>query len=301
MFGEDVKFGGVFRCSNELNAKYGSDRVFNTPLCEQGIVGFGIGLAAQGNYAIAEIQFADYIFPAFDQLVNEAAKLRYRSGGDFNCGGLTVRSPYGAVEHGGHYHSQSVEGFFAHCPGLKVVIPRNCIQAKGLLRASIEEPNPVIFFEAKARYRRSIEEVPSEDFALQLDRAEVMKQGSHLTIVSYGAQLLIVEDVVRKIEEAHPKLSIEIIDLQTVYPFDRDTVIKSVKKTGKCLVTHEAQISSGIGAEVASTIMEECFYHLEAPVVRVCGADTPFPLKMEPLYLPNALKLKEAIEKILEL
>jgi 2-oxoisovalerate dehydrogenase E1 component beta subunit len=177
VFGEDVAFGGVFRCTVNLVEQFGKSRVFNTPLCEQGIAGFGIGLAATGHTAIAEIQFADYIFPAFDQLVNEAAKYRYRSGGQFNCGGLTVRSPCSAVGHGGHYHSQSPESYFAHTPGLKVVVPRSPIQAKGLLLASIRDRNPVIFFEPKILYRSAVEQVPVDDYELPLGKAEILKQG----------------------------------------------------------------------------------------------------------------------------
>jgi 2-oxoisovalerate dehydrogenase E1 component beta subunit len=177
LFGEDVKFGGVFRCSMGLNAKYGDDRVFNTPLSEQGIVAFGIGIAANGGTAIAEIQFADYIFPAYDQIVNEAAKYRYRSGNEFNCGGLTIRTPYGAVGHGGHYHSQSPESLFSHVPGLIVVMPRSPIQAKGLLLSSIRRKDPVIFLEPKRLYRKAEEEVPEEDYEIELMKGELLEEG----------------------------------------------------------------------------------------------------------------------------
>lgn len=177
LFGEDVKFGGVFRCSMGLNEKYGDDRVFNTPLSEQGIVAFGIGIAANGGNAIAEIQFADYIFPAYDQIVNEAAKFRYRSANNYNCGKLTIRSPYGAVGHGGHYHSQSPESLFCHTPGLTVVMPRSPIQAKGLLLASIRKNDPVIFLEPKRLYRKAEEMVPEEDYEIELSKSEVMEEG----------------------------------------------------------------------------------------------------------------------------
>ncbi|KAL8529013.1 hypothetical protein ACS0TY_006470 [Phlomoides rotata] len=193
VFGEDVGFGGVFRCTTGLADRFGKRRVFNTPLCEQGIVGFAIGLAAMGNRAIAEIQFADYIFPAFDQIVNEAAKFRYRSGNQFNCGGLTIRTPYGAVGHGGHYHSQSPEAFFCHVPGIKVVIPRSPQQAKGLLLSSIRDPNPVVFFEPKWLYRLAVEEVPDKDYMLPLSEAEVIREGSDITLIGWGAQLSIME------------------------------------------------------------------------------------------------------------
>ena len=187
VFGLDVRFGGIFRCTMGLNDKHGDNRVFNTPLSEQGIVGFGIGLATSGATAIAEIQFADYIFPAFDQIVNEAAKYRYRSGNDFNCGKLLIRAPYGAVGHGGHYHSQSPEGYFTHTPGLTVVIPRSPVQAKGLLLSSIRANNPVLFFEPKLLYRMAEEEVPIEDYEIPLMKAEVIKKGTDVTIISYGA------------------------------------------------------------------------------------------------------------------
>lgn len=188
IYGEDVKFGGVFRCTMGLNEKYGTDRVFNTPLSEQGIAGFGIGLAASGATSIAEMQFADYIFPAFDQIVNEAAKYRYRSGNEFNCGKLTIRSPYGAVGHGAHYHSQSPEAYFAHTPGLVVVMPRSPVQAKGLLLSCIRNNNPCLFFEPKILYRIAEEEVPLEDYEIPLMKAEVIKEGKDLTIVAYGVQ-----------------------------------------------------------------------------------------------------------------
>eukprot|EP00794_Sanderia_malayensis_P000667 gene667-1335_t len=297
IFGEDVAFGGVFRCTVGLADKYGKDRVFNTPLCEQGIAGFAIGVAAAGATAIAEIQFADYIFPAFDQLVNEAAKYRYRSGGIFDCGKLTIRAPYGAVGHGGHYHSQSPESYFAHTPGLKVVIPRGPIQAKGLLLASIRDPDPVIFFEPKILYRQAAEEVPTKHYELPLSKAEVMEEGDDVTLIGYGTQLHVLREASRMAQE---KLNVtcELIDLRTILPWDEETVIESVKKTGRAIVSHEAPVTGGFGAEVASTIQEKCFLHLEAPVERVCGYDTPFPHVCEPFYLPDKYRCFEAIKKL---
>ena len=293
VFGEDVKFGGVFRCTMGLNEKYGTDRVFNTPLSEQGIGGFAIGLATSGATAIAEMQFADYIFPAFDQIVNEAAKFRYRTGGEFDCGKLTFRSPYGAVGHGAHYHSQSPEAYFAHTPGLVVVIPRSPVQAKGLLLASIRHNDPVIFFEPKILYRLADEDVPVEDYEIPLMKAEVMQEGTDITIVSYGTQLRHVRMAAAM--AAKDGVSCEIIDLRTILPYDEATVIASVKKTGRCIVTHEAPLTCGFGAEIASKIQEKCFSHLEAPVRRIAGYDTPFPLVFEPFYLPDRFKLYEAI------
>ncbi|XP_039388446.1 2-oxoisovalerate dehydrogenase subunit beta, mitochondrial isoform X3 [Mauremys reevesii] len=218
IFGEDVAFGGVFRCTVGLRDKYGKDRVFNTPLCEQGIVGFGIGVAVAGATAIAEIQFADYIFPAFDQIVNEAAKYRYRSGDLFNCGSLTIRAPWGCVGHGALYHSQSPEAFFAHCPGIKVVIPRSPLQAKGLLLSCIEDKNPCIFFEPKILYRAAVEQVPVEPYYIPLSQAEILQEGSDVTLVAWGTQ--------------------------------------SVVKTGRLLISHEAPLTGGFASEISSTVQK---------------------------------------------
>jgi len=295
VFGEDVKFGGVFRCTEDLNKDFGSNRVFNTPLCEQGIVGFGIGLAVQNNLAVAEIQFTDYILPAFDQLVNEAAKLRYRSGNDYNCGGLTVRTTCAAVGHGGHYHSQSNESFFLNSPGIKLVVPRGPRQAKGLLRAAILDPNPVIVFEPKSLYFLKEDQVPLDDYELELGKAEIVKEGKDLTIITYGPQFYVVEKAVKEVEESWKGTSIEIIDLQTIQPIDAKTIIASVKKTGRCLISHEAPITGGVGAELLSLVQENCFEFLQAPVKRVCGFDTPFPATLEPFYLPNGIRVKEEI------
>ncbi|KAK1262844.1 hypothetical protein QJS04_geneDACA009466 [Acorus gramineus] len=294
LFGEDIGFGGVFRCTTGLAERFGRNRVFNTPLCEQGIIGFGVGLAAMGNRAIAEIQFADYIYPAFDQIVNEAAKFRYRSGNEFNCGGLTIRSPYGAVGHGGHYHSQSPEAFFCHVPGLKVVIPRSPRQAKGLLLSCIRDPNPVVFFEPKWLYRLAVEEVPEHDYMLPLSQAEVIREGSDITLVGWGAQLTVMEQACE--DAAKDGISCELIDLRTLIPWDKDTVEASVRKTGRLLVSHEAPVTGGFGAEISASITERCFLRLEAPVARICGLDTPFPLVYEPFYMPTKNKILEAIK-----
>lgn len=306
VFGEDVAFGGVFRCTMGLADEFGPERVFNTPLTEQGIAGFGIGLAAMGHTAIAEIQFGDYIFPAFDQIVNEAAKLRYRSGGDFDCGHLTIRAPTMAVGHGGLYHSQSPEGYFQQAAGLKVVIPRSPSQAKGLLLSSIRDPNPVLFFEPKILYRSSVEYVPSGDYELPLGKAEILQSGSDITLISYGSTIYTCELAMamlkrppKEIEDLVPKelrdLKIELIDLRTVIPFDQETVIESVKKTGRCVIVHEATKNGGIGAEVTARVQEHCFSRLEAPVKRVCGWDTPFPLVFEKLYVPDQIRILDAL------
>eukprot|EP00158_Paraphelidium_tribonemae_P001503 Partr_v1_DN24484_c0_g1_i1_m66422 putative branched chain keto acid dehydrogenase E1, beta polypeptide len=300
VFGEDVAFGGVFRCTVGLLQKYGRDRVFNTPLAEGGIAGFGVGLAAMGHTAIAEIQFADYIFPAFDQLVNEAAKYRYRSGNEFDVGGLTVRAPCSAVGHGGLYHSQSPEAYFAHTPGLKVVVPRSPLQAKGLLLASIRDRNPVVFLEPKILYRSAVEMVPTGDFELPLSKAEVLKQGSDLTLVGYGSQMYVLEWAVQMAEQKYPGISIELIDLRTIVPWDVETIERSVNKTGRLIVSHEAPLTAGFASEISSTIQERCFLRLEAPITRVCGWDTPFPLVFEKFYVPDKLRVLKAIQKVME-
>lgn len=299
VFGEDVAFGGVFRCTVGLVDAFGKDRVFSTPLTEQGIVGFGIGYAATGATAIAEIQFADYIFPAFDQLVNEAAKYRYRSGGMFNCGGLTVRAPCSAVGHGGHYHSQSPEAYLCHTPGLRVVMPRDPITAKGLLLASIREQDPVVFLEPKVLYRTSVADVPVADYEIPLGVAEVVRSGKDITLVAWGTQVHVMMQVAEAVAEQNPGAECEVIDLQSLLPWDAETVVRSVEKTGRLIVAHEAPITCGFGAEVAATVQERCFLSLEAPVQRVAGWDTPFPLAHENYYLPNKDRCLEAVQKVL--
>ncbi|VDK48146.1 unnamed protein product [Anisakis simplex] len=309
VFGEDVAFGGVFRCSVGLQDKYGKDRVFNTPLCEQGIAGFGIGLAVAGATAIAEIQFADYILPAFDQIVNEAAKYRYRSGGMFDCGKLTIRATWGAVGHGALYHSQSPEAYFAHAPGLKIVIPRGPIQAKGLLLSCIRDDNPCLFFEPKVLYRTAVEEVPVNDYQIDLSKAEVILEGKDITMVGWGTQLYVLLEAAQIAKEQFGA-ECEVIDLKTILPWDVDTVakslynpycdqfIQSVTKTGRLLVSHEAPVTGGFAAEIGTAIQERCFLNLEAPITRVCGWDTPFPHVYEPFYLPTKWRVVDAIKKL---
>lgn len=298
LFGEDVAFGGVFRCSLGLQEKYGTDRVFNTPLCEQGIAGFGIGIAAAGSTAIAEMQFADYIFPAFDQIVNEAAKYRYRSGNLYDCGALTIRAPCGAVGHGALYHSQSPESYFAHTPGLKVVIPRGPIKAKGLLLSCIRDKDPCIFFEPKVLYRAAKEEVPIKDYTLPLGKADIIKEGEHVTLLGWGTQVHILLEVAQLAKEKF-NASCEVIDLVSILPWDKETICKSVKKTGRLIIAHEAPLTGGFGAEIAASIQEECFLYLESPISRVTGFDTPFPHVFEPFYVPDKWRCLEAVYKII--
>lgn len=294
VFGEDVgHFGGVFRATSHLQEKFGKARCFNTPLTEQGILGFANGLASQGSVAVAEIQFADYIFPAFDQIVNETAKWRYRSGGQYSVGTLTIRTPYGGGIHGGHYHSQSPEAYFAHTPGLKIVVPRNPYQAKGLLLASIRDDNPVLFMEPKRLYRAAVGDVPEEDYTLPLGKAEIMHQGDDITLVGWGAQMEVIEKAAKMASEKG--VSCEIIDLRSILPWDAHTVAASVEKTGRLLVSHEAPLTGGFASEITATIQKMCFLNLESPVERICGLDTPYPLAHEKEYMPDHLKVFEGI------
>eukprot|EP01068_Selenidium_serpulae_P010799 Selendium_serpulae@DN5532_c0_g1_i2.p1 len=295
VFGEDVAYGGVFRCSVDLESKFGPNRCFSTPLSEQGIVGFAIGMASVGHTAIAEIQFADYIYPAFDQIVNEAAKFRYRSGGQWDCGKLTIRAPCGAVGHGGHYHSQSPEAFFTHVAGVKVVMPRGPKQAKGLLLSSIRDPNPVIYFEPKSLYRAAVDDVPTGDYMLPLGKAEIVKEGTDITLLGWSTQVHRLEAAARMLAETDD-INAEIIDLQTLLPWDIETVMASVEKTGRLLITHEAPVTGGFAGEIAAAIQERCFYSLEVPIKRVCGYDTPFPMIFERFYLPDEYKIYEAVK-----
>lgn len=296
VFGEDVgHFGGVFRATSNLQEKFGRDRCFNSPLTEQGIIGFANGLASQGSYPVAEIQFADYIFPAFDQIVNETAKFRYRSGGQFTCGSLTIRTPYGGGIAGGLYHSQSPEAYFAHTPGLKIVVPRNPYQAKGLLLASIRDDNPVLFMEPKRLYRASVSDVPEEDYTLPLGKADVVEEGSDITLLAWGAQVEVVQKAAEMARE--DGVSCEIVDLRSILPWDVETVASSVMKTGRLLINHEAPQTGGFASEIAATVQDKCFLYLEAPISRVCGLDTPYPLAHEKEYMPDHLKTYEAIKK----
>jgi 2-oxoisovalerate dehydrogenase E1 component beta subunit len=300
LFGEDVAFGGVFRVSNGLQDEFGKQRVFNTPISEGGIAGMAIGYAAtMGGTAIGEIQFADYIFPAMDQIVNELAKFRYRSGNQWNAGGVTLRSPCGAVGHGGHYHSQSPEAYLAHTPGIVTVMPSTPITAKGLLLASIRSPDPVIFLEPKILYRSAIEEVPIDDYEIPIGKARIVQEGTDVTIIGWGGQVRVLQTACNFVKEQY-NISCELIDLQTIVPMDTEALVQSVKKTGRCIVSHEAPITCGYGAEIVATIQEQCFWNLVSPIQRVCGYDMPFPLITEKLYVPDHLKNIQAILKVVD-
>ncbi len=297
VFGEDVgPNGGVFRATDGLHAKYGDDRVFDTPLNENLIVGAAIGMAAYGMRPVPEIQFMDYIWPAFDQLVNEAAKLRYRSGGEYWCP-MTVRTAYGGGIRGGHYHSQSGEAPFAHTPGLIVVAPSTAHDAKGLLHASIENDDPVVFMEPKALYRAAKGDVNEEYYTEPLGKAVVRTDGDDVTLVSYGSTMPMTLKAAEA--AAGSDVSCEVIDLRTIMPWDRGTVLDSVKKTGRLVVVNEAPLTGGFASEISATVAENAIEYLEAPVKRVTGYDTPFPYSLEGLYMPNANKIVGAIEEVI--
>uniref|UniRef100_A0A2S2PH05 3-methyl-2-oxobutanoate dehydrogenase (2-methylpropanoyl-transferring) n=1 Tax=Schizaphis graminum TaxID=13262 RepID=A0A2S2PH05_SCHGA len=237
------------------------------------------------------------MFPALDQLVNEAAKYRYRSGNLFDCGKLTVRTPCSAVGHGALYHSQSPESFYAHSPGLKIVMPRSALTAKGLLLSCIRDPNPCIFFEPKIMYRLAVDDVPDNDYELPLGKADVLIEGKDITLIGWGTQVHVLLEVA-EIANKDFGISCEVIDLVTILPWDKQTVANSVKKTGRAIVSHEAPLTGGFGAEISASIQEECFLHLESPIRRVTGYDTPFPHVFEQFYLPNKWKCLQAIKEL---
>lgn len=298
VLGEDVgKFGGVFRATSGLYDSFGSDRVIDTPLAESGIIGAAIGMALYGLRPVPEIQFADFIFPAFDQIVNELAKFRYRSGGQYPCP-VVIRTPYGGGIRGGHYHSQSPESLFVHTAGLKVVIPSNPRDAKGLLLSCLRQKDPVLFMEPKRIYRASKGDVPEEDYEIPLGVANVLREGTDCTAIAYGAMVPVIEEAATLAEAAG--ISVEVIDMRTLLPFDIETVVESVKKTGRAVVVHEAPKTCGYGAELASSIYERALEYLEAPIGRVTGFDIPFPFSLEHEYLPNADRTLGAIRKTLE-
>jgi 2-oxoisovalerate dehydrogenase E1 component beta subunit len=293
VLGEDVgKVGGVFRVTQGLFDEFGDDRVIDTPLSEGGIIGAAIGMALYGLVPVPEIQFADFIFPAYDQIVSELAKYRYRSGGEY-ASKLVIRTPVGGGIRGGHYHSQSPEAQFIHVAGLKVVCPSNPADAKGLLLASIRDPDPVLFFEPKRIYRAAKGDVPEGDFTVPLGKAKVVRPGQNVTIVTWGAMLYETLDAAN--QASAQGIDCEVIDLRTLWPLDIETVIASVKKTGRVIVVHEAPKSCGLGAELVSLVNEKAFLHLEAPPVRVTGFDTPFPYTLENEYLPLSHRILPAI------
>jgi len=293
LLGEDVGvLGGVFRVTQGLREEFGADRVLDTPLSETGILGTAIGMALHGLRPVAEIQFADFIYPGFDQLVSEAAKYRYRTAGEFHVP-IVVRTPYGGGIRGGQYHSQSPEASFIHTPGLKVVCPSNPYDAKGLLLGAIADEDPVLFFEPKRVYRAVKMEVPDAAYTLPLGVAKIVRAGDHVTCVAWGAMLY--EAFTAAEEVAKQGVEVEVIDLRTLWPLDVDALVASVEKTGRVVIVHEAPRTCGFGAELTALITERAFLRLAAPPIRVTGWDTPFPLTHEREYLPLAHRIVPAL------
>lgn len=298
VLGEDVgKFGGVFRATSGLHEEFGAERVIDTPLAEAGIIGTAIGMALYGLRPVPEIQFGDFIFPAFDQIVNELAKFRYRSGGQYPCP-VVIRTPVGGGIRGGHYHSQSPEALFIHTPGLKVVAPSNPYDAKGLLLACLRQNDPVLFMEPKRIYRASKNDVPEGDYTLEIGKLNVVRPGTQVTLIAWSGMVSIAEETAAKAEAAG--ISVEVLDLRSLMPFDIDGILTSVKKTGRAVIVHEAPRTCGFGAELIASIQERAMEHLEAPISRVCGFDTPFPYTLEHEYMPNADRVLGAIRQTLE-
>ena len=306
IFGEDVGFfGGVFRVTNGLQKKHGKNRCFDTPITEGGIVAVAVGMGAYGLRPVVEIQFADYIYPAMDQLISEAARLRYRSAAQFNAP-LTLRAPYGGGIFGGQTHSQSPEGLFTHVAGLKVVVPSTPFDAKGLLISAVQDDDPVIFLEPKRLYNGPFDghhdrpvqswanhiagEVPEGHYTLPLSQAAIVREGNAVTVLVYGTMVHVALTAAQE-----SGIDAEIIDLRTIWPVDIDTITKSVQKTGRCVIAHEATLSSGFGAELSALVQEHCFYHLETPIQRVTGWDTPYPHVFEWEYFPGPARLGEAL------
>jgi len=311
IFGEDVGyFGGVFRCTEGLQAKYGKSRVFDSPISELGIIGAAVGMGAYGLRPVPEIQFADYILPAYDQIASEAARLRYRSSGEFNSP-ITVRAPCGGGIYGGQTHSQSPEALFTHVAGLKTVMPSNPYDAKGLLISAIEDDDPVIFFEPKRLYngpfdghhdrpvtpwsQHSASEVPDGHYTVPLGKASIARAGSDVTVLSYGTMVYVAQAAAQE-----TGIDAEVIDIRSLLPLDEETIADSVKKTGRCVVVHEATRTCGFGAELIAIVQELCMYSLEAPIERVTGWDTPYPHAQEWDYFPGPARVGEALVKVME-
>lgn len=296
VLGEDVgKVGGVFRATDGLYQEFSSERVIDTPLCENGIVGTAIGMALYGLRPVAEIQFMDFIFPAYDQIVSELAKLRWRSGGHYACP-VVIRAPYGGGIKGGLYHSQSAEAYFCHTPGLKVVVPSTPYDTKGLLISAMRDEDPVLFLEPKRIYRSIKEEVPDGAYTVPIGPARMAREGRDVSVFTYGAM---VHTVLEAAEQAFREgIDCDVIDLRTLLPFDHDAVLNSLVKTGRAVIVHEAPKTCGFGAEIAATIAEEAIDCLKAPMVRVTGFDTPFPYTLENVYLPDAQRVLDAVKRV---
>ncbi len=295
LLGEDIGInGGVFRVTDGLQAKYGTERVIDMPLVELGIIGMSIGMSISGLHPIPEIQFQDFIYTAMDQIINQMAKIRFRSGGKYTCP-LVLRTPYGGGVKGGLYHSQSGESYFAHTSGLTVVTPSSPSDAKGLLLSSTESEDPVIFLEPKRLYRLFKEDVPDGDYKVPLRKARKVHEGDDLTIITYGSMVPTVLSTVKK-----NSVNADVIDLRTLVPIDKDTVMESVMKTGRVVIVHEAPRTLGMGAEISAMISERAIEYLYAPILRVTGPDSPFPYKYEEFYLPNEKRIMKAVNKVRE-
>jgi pyruvate dehydrogenase E1 component beta subunit len=296
LLGEDVGVnGGVFRATEGLFKEFGPNRVFDTPLAESGIIGVSIGMALYGLKPVAEIQFLDFIYPGFDQIQSELSKFRYRSGGQFTVP-VVIRAPYGGGIRGSHYHSQSTEAFFVHTPGLKVVIPATPYDTKGLLTSALRDPDPVMFLEPKKIYRTVRGEVPDEEYTIPIGQANIAREGGDVTVFAYGAMFHVAMEAAEL--AAAKGINVEVVDLRTLLPFDIETIMSSVKKTGRVVIVHEACKTCGFGAEIAAQVAERAFLHLKAPIVRVAGFDVPFPYVLEEEYMPNANRVLNAIEKV---
>ena len=296
VLGEDVGVnGGVFRATEGLFKEFGPNRVIDTPLAESGIIGVSIGMALYGLRPVPEIQFMDFIYPAFDQIQSELSKFRYRSGGQYATP-VVIRTPYGGGIRGSTYHSQSTEAFFAHTPGLKVVIPGTPYDAKGLLTSALRSPDPVIFLEPKKIYRTVRGEVPDDEYTVPIGKANVARDGNDVVIFAYGAMLHVALEAADL--AAAKGINVEVVDVRTLIPFDIETIMSSVKKTGRVIILHEECKTCGFGAEIAAQIAERGILNLKAPIIRVAGFDVPFPYALEEDYMPNASRVLNAIERI---
>lgn len=299
VLGEDVgPKGGVFLATEGLTSEFGEERCFDTPLSEDGIIGVGIGMAMNGLKPVCEIQFQDFIFPAFDQIVSEAAKMRYRSGGQYTVP-MVIRTPYGGGIRGGLYHSQSGEAYFAHTAGLKVVIPSTPYDAKGLLISSILDPDPVIFMEPKALYRAFREEVPDGVYTVDLSKTREVTPGDDAVIFCYGAMVPVATEAARRVKESRNK-DVRVVDLRTLMPLDEESVLQAARDCGRVVIVQEAPRFCGYGSEISALIAEHAVETLEAPIRRVAGFDTPFPNTLENYYLPDARRVTDAVEEVLD-
>ncbi|MGP8068500.1 MAG: alpha-ketoacid dehydrogenase subunit beta [Candidatus Bathyarchaeia archaeon] len=296
VLGQDVGIdGGVFRATEGLYQEFGPNRVIDTPLAESGIIGVSIGMALYGLRPVPEIQFMDFIYPGFDQIQSELAKFRYRSGGQYTTP-VVIRTPYGGGIKGSHYHSQSTEAFFTHTPGLKVVIPATPYDAKGLLTSAMRDPDPILFLEPKKIYRTVRGEVPNDEYTVPIGKANIAREGNDVVVFAYGAMLHVALEAAEL--AAAKGINVEVVDIRTLAPFDVETIINSVKKTGRVVILHEACKTCGFGAEIAAQIAERCILNLKAPILRVAGFDVPFPYVLENEYMPNAPRVLAAVEKV---